>query len=100
MKRPLLALLIILVPILLFANVVQAFRYGRLERRVQELEREQLALIEENKRAILAISVLTSPDRIGELAEDVLGLERIEPSAVTRVRTPRRDGAAGEEAGE
>jgi hypothetical protein len=81
-------LLIIALPVLLFANVVQAFRYGMLERRVEELEREQLTLIEENKRAILAVSVLTSPRRIGALAEDVLELERISSQEITRLSTP------------
>ncbi len=89
MRRPLVALLVLLVPVLLFANVLQAFRYGTLERRVRELEQEQIALIEENKKAILAISVLTSPHRIGELAENKLGLERIGPESVTRLRTAR-----------
>lgn len=88
MKRPLVVLLIILVPVLVFANVVQAFRYGRLEREIDDLEREQLALIEENKRAILAITVLTSPRRVGDLAEGVLDLERISTEDVTRLRTP------------
>lgn len=88
MRRPLVVLLIILVPVLLFANVAQAFRYGRLERQVAELEREQLALIEENKRAILAITVLTSPRRVGDLAEGVLELERISTDGITRLETP------------
>ncbi|MFW6312564.1 MAG: hypothetical protein ACOC2N_01605 [Spirochaetota bacterium] len=87
MRRPLVALLVLLVPALLFVNVLQAFRYGTLERRVRELEEEQIGLIEENKRAILAISVLTSPRRIGELAEDELDLERIGPKEVIRLQT-------------
>ena len=88
MKRSLVALLVILVPVLLFANVFQAFRYGRLEREIERLEDEQLTLIEENKRAILAISVLTSPNRVGELAEGVLELERPAPQDVIRLETP------------
>jgi len=92
MRRPAIALLVILVPVLLFANVAQAFRYGRLERRIEDLESEQRALIEENKRAILAISVLTSPRRVGDLAEDELGLERIAPESVVRLRTERDGG--------
>jgi len=92
MRRSVVALLVLLVPVLLFANVAQAFRYGRLERRIEELESEQRALIEENKRAILAISVLTSPRRVGRLAEDELGLERITPESVVRLRTEREGG--------
>jgi len=87
-KRPLVVLLIILVPVLLFANVVQAFRYGRLEREIASLEREQLALLEENKRAILAITVLTSPRRVGDLAEGVLDLRRISNEGIIRLETP------------
>ncbi len=87
MRGPAVVALILLVPLLLFANVYQAFRHGRLERRIVELEREQLALIEENKRVILAISVLTSPRRIGELAEHELELERIRPDSVLRLET-------------
>ena len=85
MKRSIAILLIVLVPVLLFANVFQAFRYGRLERRIAELEREQLALIEENKKAILAISVLTSPRRVGELAREMLELERPAPEAILQL---------------
>ena len=92
MRRPLIVLLVILVPALLFANVLQAFRYGTLERRVRELEHEQIALIEENKRAILAISVLTSPRRVGDLAENQLGLERIAPESVMRLQIARERG--------
>ncbi|MFW5742631.1 MAG: cell division protein FtsL [Spirochaetota bacterium] len=98
MKRPLVVLLIILVPVLLFANVLQAFRYGRLEREIASLEREQLALLEENKRAILAITVLTSPRRVGDLAEGVLDLRRISSEGIIRLETPlERGGDRGDE---
>jgi cell division protein FtsL len=93
MRRHLIVLLIMLVPVLLFANVFQAFRHGQLERRIARLEREQLVLIEENKRAILAISVLTSPRRIGQLAEDTLGLVRISPDAIMRIDAPTFGGS-------
>ncbi len=92
MRRHVIVLLILLVPVLLFANVFQAFRHGQLERRIAQLEREQIALIEENKRAILAISVLTSPRRIGELAENTLGLVRINPGAIMRIDSPSSGG--------
>jgi cell division protein FtsL len=86
MSRRILILLVIAVPLLLFANVLQAFRYSRLEREISRLEQEQLALIEENKRAILAISVLSSPQRVGPLAVDELGLERIDEEEIIRMR--------------
>ena len=90
MTRRQMALLIALVPALLFANVYQAYRHSRLERRIAQLEREQLALIEENKRAILAISVLTSPRRVGDIAQETLGLERVGTDSILRLETPLR----------
>lgn len=86
MRRSLLALLVVLVPILLFVNVYYAFRHGQLVREIELLETEQRELIEANKRAILAISVLSSPDRIGEIARDDLGLQRITPEQVDHIQ--------------
>ena len=85
LRTAVVTLLVILVPLLLFANVYSSFQYSQLQREIQRLEREQLALIEENKRAILAISILSSPRRVGALAEDELGLERIDPDRVERL---------------
>lgn len=89
MRKAILALLIVLIPVLLFANVFQAYRYSRLEREVSALERKQHELIEQNKRAILSISVLTSPDRIGALAEQELGLQRLSPPDLIILETPQ-----------
>ena len=88
MKKSLLFFLIVLLPALLFANVYQAYRYSRLEQEVAILEQRQHDLIEENKRAILAVSVLTSPDRIGPLATDELGLKRLNPQDLIVLQTP------------
>ena len=88
MRRAAIVLLALLLPVLLFANVVQAYRYSRLEREIIALERRQAALIEENKRVILAVSVLTSPRRVGELATDELGLVRIDPRTIVTLDPP------------
>ena len=85
MRRSLIILLVALMPLLLFANVLQAYRYSRLEREVRLLEQQQAALIEETTRAILAISVLTSPERVGPLASGELGLERIGTDDIVRL---------------
>lgn len=92
MKRSLLVLLIVLLPVLLFANVFQAYRYSMLEREITRLERRQHELIERNKRVILAISVLTSPDRVGSLAERELGLQRLDPEDLIFLDTPTLGG--------
>lgn len=87
MSRRIMVLLVVLVPVLLLANAFQSYRHNQLEKEITRLEREQLALIEENKRAILAISVLSSPQRIGPLAEEELGLERVDAAQIIRMRT-------------
>jgi len=85
MNRRVFVVLVLAIPVLLFANVYQAYRYSRLEREVRELENEQLALIEENKRAILAVTVLTSPQRVGPLAEEDLDLTRVNLDSIIRM---------------
>ncbi|TVQ26330.1 MAG: cell division protein FtsL [Spirochaetaceae bacterium] len=88
MRRSAIVALVVIVPALLFMNVLQAYRFSRLEREIVRLERRQAALIEENKRAILAISVLTSPSRVGELASEELGLVRVNPRDITTIDPP------------
>ena len=85
-------LLIVAIPVLLFANAFQAYRYSQIEREIDRLQIEQQALIEENKRAILAISVLSSPQRIGPLAENELGLTRVDGSDIVRMRIGGAEG--------
>ena len=92
MRKSLVGILIVLIPLLLFANVYQAFRYSQLEGEVGELESQQRELLEENKRTILAISLLTSPERIATLAEEHLGLEHIDPERLLLLKTPRGEG--------
>lgn len=88
MRRSVFLALVVLVPVLLFMNVLQAYRHSRLEREIVALERQQATLIEENKRVILAISVLTSPARVGELATEELGLVRVTPADIITIDPP------------
>lgn len=89
MNRRLLMLAAIAIPLLLFANAYQAYRYNTLEREIQELEEQQLALIEENKRAILAITILSSPQRIGPIAEEELSLTRLDLDSLILMGDPQ-----------
>ena len=82
MRKTVVAFLVLLLPVLLCANVLQVFRYQRLEQELTALQEQQAELIEQNKRAILAISILTSPDRIGQIAEDELDLQLIQPEEI------------------
>ena len=63
-----LALLILALPILIFANVWFAFQSYKLEEQVNDLQDQQFELIERNKRLITGVSVLRSPSRIIEEA--------------------------------
>jgi cell division protein FtsL len=80
--RWILALLVIALPLLVFANVWYAFKYYELERSIAETEDRQLELIERNKRLITGISILRSPGRIideaRELGMEMTGQDRID----------------------
>jgi len=61
---------------LFFLNTWQGFRYQELEREVAGLEQEQKNWLEKNKKAIAALAVLSSPERIKALA---VGSWELEP---------------------
>lgn len=96
MRRYILLACIIVLPIALFLNVWQSFRYETLERDVAQLEEKQRDMIEENKRLIAGIAVLRSPARIRSLAETELELEPGFPARTVYVRidTGREDDEA------
>jgi cell division protein FtsL len=70
---------------LFFLNSWQGFRYQELKRDVEELEAEQQEWLEKNKKAIAALAVLSSPERVKNLAENELGLRPIESSDILKV---------------
>lgn len=86
MRRYIALACIIVLPIALFLNVWQSFRYESLEREVTELEQTQRDMVEENKRLIAGIAVLRSPKRIRSLAETELDLEQGFPARTVYVR--------------
>lgn len=84
-RNTILIILIALVPALFLANVWQSYRYVRLDRSLSQIQREHLALIEENKRLIVGIAGLRSPDRIREIAGEDLGLSPLRADQVRRI---------------
>ena len=52
---------------------------------VVELERKQEKLIEENKRIVSEISVLTNAERIEKIAVEELGMHKAEAEDIVRV---------------
>ncbi len=73
---------------LLFLNTWQGYRFEALKRSVEELEGEQRDWLEQNKKLVAAVAVLSSPERIQHLAEGQLGLRKLERSALTTVVLP------------
>ncbi len=84
--RLVLVAVLILLPVLLFANVWQGYRFVQLTRDVSRLEAQQRRSIEENKRLIATIAVLRSPERIREVAEEYLEAEPLRPGQSIRIQ--------------
>ena len=77
------------IPALLFLNGVQSRKFRTLKGEVTELERKQQKLVEENKKLITEISVLSSSDRIEDIAENDLGMRRALSDEIVRVEMRR-----------
>ncbi len=80
----------ILIPGLLILNAVQAERYMQIQREVEALEQKQIQLVEENKKLIIDISLLSSGQRIGNIAENELGMHKAEGDEIIRVEMEKR----------
>ena len=79
----------ILVPLLFALNAMQAARYMKIQNEVKALEQKQVELVEENKRLITDISLLSSGERIGKIAEEELGMRKAESEEIVRVEMRR-----------
>lgn len=64
---------------------IQARRYSSVESEIEQLVRYQTELIENNKNLITGISVLSSADRIEELASTQLNMRLAETNEIIRV---------------
>ena len=73
------------IPVLLIIDGMHARKYTDLERQVEELEKKQQQLIEENKKLITDISLLSSSERIEGLARGELGMREAESEEIVRV---------------
>jgi cell division protein FtsL len=74
------------IPILLGITAWQAARYAKLEQEVGRLESIQEEWVENNKRLIAGIAVLSSSERIEQIAINDLELSKIRPEDVLQVR--------------
>ena len=86
MNKVLVLLLAFTVPVFFFLQVLQSYQYMNLEKQVQLLETEQKEWVEENKKVIAGIAVMSTPERINSIARDELGLDKIDTSDIVRVK--------------
>ena len=73
------------IPALLVMNGIQSRKYTDLERQITALEKKQADLIEQNKKLITDISLLSNTDRIEKLAKDNLNMRPAETDEIVRV---------------
>ena len=76
---------VFLIPLLLALDAFQAHRYARLKSELARLEARQVEIVEQNRRLISDISLLSSSDRIGRIAEEELGMHKAESEDIVRV---------------
>ncbi len=88
-KRLLVIFCAVLVPLLFALNAIQADRYMKAQDEIKALEQKQVELVEENKRLITDISLLSSGERIGKIAEEDLGMRKAESEEIVRVEMRR-----------
>ena len=84
-KRFLFYVFILSIPAFLGLSAWQSSRYGDLEREIKKLEKIQEEWIENNKRLIANIAVLSSPERIERIARNELGLQKKLPEDVLQI---------------
>lgn len=84
-KTVALCIVALLIPTMLVVDAVQARKYVDLKEQVLELEDRQAQIIEENKKLITDISILSSADRIETIAQDTLDMRKAETDEIIRV---------------
>ena len=81
---------VITIPLFLGLTVWQSARYSDLERQTRRLEADQEKWVENNKRLIADIAILTTSEKVENIALHDLGLTKIEPENVLQVWIERR----------
>jgi cell division protein FtsL len=85
LKSILLCALALCIPALLVVDGLQARKYTNLEHEVTDLEKKQADLVEQNKKLITDISLLSSSDRIEKIAKNELDMRPAETDEIVRV---------------
>lgn len=73
------------IPGMLWFYTYKSHEYARLRDEINKLEKKEENLIEENKRLVSDISVLSSAGRIEKIATEELGMHKAETEDIVRV---------------
>ncbi len=82
MKKMIVLLLIVSIPVLLFLVTWQNIRFTELSSRIGSIKKQQEETLEKNKSIIVGLAILRSPKRIENIGIKNLGLHEAEPSEV------------------
>jgi len=85
-RNLLLYFFVLTIPLFLGIAAWQSVRYAELDRGVKRLEAAQKEWVENNKKLIAGIAVLSSSLRIEQIAKNDLGLYKIRPEDVLQIR--------------
>ena len=85
MKKIFAIVLTLLIPLFLFAVVLQSSRYAAVERELADYNKEQARIVEENKKKISGISILSKPERIEKIAVEELKMRKALSGEILRV---------------
>ncbi|MDR0998134.1 MAG: cell division protein FtsL [Treponema sp.] len=91
-RRLLLYVTVITIPVFLAMVVWQSTRYTDLEREILRLETAQEEWVESNKRLIAGIAMLSSSERIENIARRDPDLVRIRPEDTLQIRIEEEHG--------
>ena len=80
------------IPIFLGVAAWQSVRYTELDSNIRRLEAVQEDWVENNKKMIAGVAVLSSSSRVEQVAVHDLGLSKIRPEDVLQVRIEEEQG--------
>ncbi len=78
-------LIAVCIPLVLLLYAFQVKKYTELSKELSILEERQEKLIEENKKLVSDISLLSSSTRIEKIAVEELGMHKAESADIVRV---------------
>jgi len=85
-KYFLLYLMVFTIPLFLGILVWQSNRYQNLYKELTRLEQSQEEWVESNKRLVAGITEYSSPERIDQIAQGSMGLQKIRPEHLLQVK--------------